>query len=168
MSQQLDIAANHADNPLDHVEDVLHAHNWVFNRMNDDELIVEVAGKSCNYRLLFIWQEDMSALQFCCQFDMHIKREKMMAAAKAMLSMNETLWMGHFDLPQDTGIPSFRHTCLFRGMNQGSGAEHIDDLVTIALAQCERYHTVFHLLANAGNHDEGHLSLALMETAGES
>ena len=157
-----------ACNPLDSVEEVLTSHDWVFNRMNDDELMVQVTGKSCSYRLFFIWQEDMSALQFCCQYDMTVTPENTDAAAKALLELNENLWMGHFDLPADTNVPSFRHTCLMRGVNGLSGIEHIEDLVDISLAQCERHYPVFHLLSHAHTADQSMMDLALMNASGEA
>ncbi len=155
-------------NPLDNVEEILSAHNWVFNRMTNDELMVQVAGKSCSYRLFFIWQEDMNAMQFCCQYDMNIPSKRYEIAGTALMALNENLWMGHFDLPKDSGVPSFRHTCLFRGMNNTAGSEHIEDMMDISLAQCERYYPVFYLLSAANDTNDESLSLALMETAGES
>ena len=50
-----------AINPLDSLEEILVANNWVFSRMNNDELVVQVNGKNCEYRLFFIWQNDMDA-----------------------------------------------------------------------------------------------------------
>ena len=172
MTQQVQTEiTNHADNPLDHVEDVLTNHNWVFNRMTDEELMVEVSGRSCKYRLLFVWQDDMSALQFCAQYDLNVQSDKMDEAAKAVMGINEALWMGHFEIPSDTRTPAFRQTCLFRGMGGGSHAEKIEDLVDISLAQCERYYAVFYVLANAASNDAmdgSDLSLAMMDIAGES
>lgn len=175
MTQLQTITTNRADNPLDHVEDVLAAHNWVFNRMNDEELIVEVTGRNCSYRLLFVWQDDMSALQFCCQYNLNVQEHKMEAASKALMNINQALWMGHFEIPSDTRTPAFRQTCLFRGLNSGvnsdSGAEHIEDLVDIALVQCERHYAVFYVLSGDVSNDFSHkddLSLAMMDVAGES
>ncbi len=155
-------------NPLDHVEEVLAAHDWIFDRMTNDELMVEVAGKSGSYRLFFIWQAEMNAMQFCCQYELYIPKDKHQSAGIALMTINENLWMGHFDLPRDSGVPSFRHTCLFRGLEGVSFAEHIEDMMDISLAQCERYYPVFHLLAAANDANDASLSLALMETAGES
>ncbi len=155
-------------NPIDHVEDVLNAHNWSFNRMTDDELIVEIAGKAGNYRLFFIWQEDMCALQFCIQFDLEIMNNNICTAHKALLSINENLWMGHFDLPQSNNKPSYRYNCLLRGTGRNDASDLIEDMVDISLAQCERHHPLFTLLASANDVNDQTLSLALMDTAGES
>lgn len=155
-------------NPIDSVEEVLSANNWVFNRMNDDELMVQVCGKACEYKLFFIWQADMNAMQFCCQFETPISKQNLNSAALALLSVNENLWMGHFDLPRANNIPSFRHTCLFHGLQAEAGSEQIQDLVTISLAQCERYFPFFDLLAQETAVDEASLQLALMDFAGKS
>jgi hypothetical protein len=167
MSTELDL---HDDvvNPLDSVEEILASNNWAFNRTNPDELMVQVTGKAGTYRLFFLWQEDMSALQFCCQYDMVVPAANREAACRALVNLNESLWMGHFDIPHQTNIPSFRQTCLFRGSTKGDASEHIEDLVDISLAQCERYYPLFHFLAHSSRLDEQNLNLAVMETAGES
>lgn len=162
--------ASEVINPLDTVEELLTSNNWVFSRMNDHELIVSVKGKACDYRLFFIWQDDMNAMQFCCQYDMTLEQHNAVDAAAAIMSINENLWMGHFDLPSDTNIPSFRHTSLLRGVSDVGGIEHIEDLVDISLAQCERYYNIFRLLAQSNDNqmDGDTMSLALMDTVGKS
>lgn len=165
MSEQVQILE---ENPLDSVEEILAAHNWAFSRMNDDELMVRVSGRFCEYRLFFLWQEDMSAMQFCCQYDISIDRRYHDSAADALMAINENLWMGHFDLPRESGIPTFRQTCFFTPGSADSSGEQIERLVDLALIQCERYYGVFRLLAKHGLRDDEMFSLALMETAGES
>lgn len=155
-------------NPLDNVEDILHAHNWTFDRMTNDELIVEVTGKSTNYRLFFIWQADMNALQICVQYDLEIMGNNFEMAQKAILSINENLWMGHFDLPKSSKKPSYRYNCLLRAVARNNAAEIIEDIVDIALAQCERNAPLFTILTSANDINDQTLSLAMMETAGES
>ncbi|MGB4057632.1 MAG: YbjN domain-containing protein [Alphaproteobacteria bacterium] len=159
---------NDVANPLDSVEELLLSHNWVFNRVTPDELMVEVAGKTGLYRLFFLWQQDMNAMQFCCQYDLTIPEGNRDAACRAAIHLNEGLWMGHFDIPQMSSVPTFRQTCLFRGTDKNSETEHIEDLVDISLAQCERNYPLFQFLAHADNIDEQKLTLAVMETAGQS
>lgn len=156
-------------NPLDNVEEILNANNWEFNRMTDEELMVQVTGSNCAYNLFFIWQEDMDALQFCVQYDMKIDDPKARSKAmEAVQEINENLWMGHFDLPKKTGIPSFRHTCLYRGLKKTATNDHIEDLVDISLAQCERHYPLFSLIAHGQNLNDQTMALAMMQTQGES
>jgi hypothetical protein len=120
------------------------------------------------YKLFFHWQEEYSAMRFICQYDLDIKRAAMDEAAKTMTDINSKLWLGHFDFREGTEIPCFRHTTLFRGMTQTSGSEHMEDLVDIAISECERFFPVFDMLSRGASHDPAQLQLALMPAAGES
>lgn len=156
-------------NPLDIVEDVLASNNWAFSRMNEDELTVTVNGDYCSYRLFFLWQEDLSALQFCCQYGFDIQGNPADISA-SLRSINEKIWMGHFDVPDDTMKPTFRQTSLLRGMMTDIGSDLVHDLVDIALTQCERHYHMFKFLAQPPQISSNiqDISLALMETVGES
>lgn len=154
-------------NPLDSVEEILCANDWTFDRMTEDELTVQVSGKMGEYKLFFHWQEEYSAMVFSCQYEMDVRRDAMDAAAKTMTAINSSLWLGHFDFREGTEIPCFRHTSLFRGLTHTSGAEHIEDLVDIALAECERYYPVFDMFSR-GPANDADLSLAMMNCAGVS
>ena len=56
-------------NPLDLIEELVIANDWPFQRAADDEILVEISGRWTDYRLFFVWQEEASALQFCCRLD---------------------------------------------------------------------------------------------------
>lgn len=155
-------------NPLDSVEEIMYANDWTFDRMTEDELTVQVTGKMGEYKLFFHWEEDYSAMRFICQYDLDIKRSAMDEAARTMTDINSRLWLGHFDFREGTEIPCFRHTTLFRGMTQTSGAEHMEDLVDIAISECERFYPVFDMLSRGASHDPAQLQLALMPAVGES
>ncbi len=168
MSTQYD-TLDDIDNPLDIVEDVLNHNNWIFNRISDDELMVVVAGKSCSYSLYFYWQDDLQALSFCCQYDLTLPPQSMDRAAAALMTINEHLWMGHFEIAKGSSMPTFRQTCLYRGLTGRTGNGHIEDLVDIALTQCERHYPVFYLLSHDGEAaQDDHLSLAMMQPVGQS
>ena len=53
-------------NPLDVVEEIVLANEWPFDRTTDDEMFVEIQGRWCDYRLYFVWQPEVGALQFTC------------------------------------------------------------------------------------------------------
>lgn len=155
-------------NPLDSVEDILTGNDWIFNRPNPDELTVHVTGKLGAYNLTFVWQEEYSAMQFCCEYDLRIPSEREDMTSKALRGINERLWLGHFDLLSHNKAPCFRHTSLFRGWTHTSGAEHVEDLVDIALAECERNYNLFNMLASSLYLDGAMLDLILSEEAGEA
>ncbi|HRC26691.1 MAG TPA: YbjN domain-containing protein [Alphaproteobacteria bacterium] len=156
-------------NPIDCVEEITTGHCWTVSRANDDELHVHVTGRRDTYELTFLWQEEYGTLQLYCEYDLTIPEDNFGPAAMALMAMNAGLWVGHFDLPGDTRTPCFRHTCLFRGPVGAVGqGRHIEDLIDIALTECDRYYMAFHLLSAPTCRDGDSLSLALMDIAGES
>ncbi len=168
MTSQLECYNDNNINPLDSVEDVLSDYNWVYSRMDNENIIVEVAGKSCQYRLLFAWKEHLNALQLRCQYDIKINPDNFDLAINAVMNINEQLWMGHFELLKNRQTPCFRHSCLIYEGDNKKFYNHIEDLVDISLIQCERYNPVFQMLASDESLDLEMLSFAMMETAGES
>ena len=156
-------------NPLDSIEDLLAGSDWAFRRLNEDELSVRVAGKRGQYNLTFLWQDEFSAMQFFCEFeDTPVPPARAVMAARVLRHINESLWLGHFDVSARNNLPCFRHTSLFRGCTQTSGAEHIEDLVDIALAESERYHNIFTMLAASRELTDEQLTFALSDAAGEA
>lgn len=155
-------------NPLDCVEDILAGQNWSFSRTNPDELMVDVSGRLGTYRMTLLWQEEYSAMQFFCHYDLVVTEDRRDLLALALARVNSGLWLGHFDIAPDTGVPCFRHTSLFRGQTGSSGADHLQDLMDIALNECERFYPMFHALAEISDLDESQLDLAVADIAGEA
>ena len=155
-------------NPLDSVEDILSANDWAFHRTTDDELCVHVTGRMGSYQIVFLWEEDHCAMQICCLPDVTVPSKNMDLAMRALGTINAKLWLGHFDIRTHDRTPCFRHTSLFHGMACTSGAEHIGELIEIALRECERYYPAFNFLCGAAPDDEETLALALLDAEGES
>ena len=155
-------------NPLDCVEDLLAGQNWSFSRNTPDELMVDVVGKRGTYRMMLVWHEEYCAMQFACYIDIAVPADRRDLMALALARINAGLWLGHFDIPEDTGVPCFRHTSLFRGQSGSSGADHLQDLMDIALNECERNYHTFTLLTDICDIDENQLNLAFVDVVGEA
>ena len=161
------IDTGYSPNPLDSVEDVLSDNNWIYDRMNNEEILVDVAGSIFSYRLCFVWQEHLNALQILCHYSCNISHENMPLASETLMQVNGSMWMGHFELT-DGRMPCFRYTCLLYDRNGDAVYSNIQDIVDICFAQCERYQSVFQILSTNHRTDQQILSLAMMDTAGES
>ncbi|HTK85132.1 MAG TPA: YbjN domain-containing protein, partial [Patescibacteria group bacterium] len=81
-------------NPLDGVEEFLSGNDWIFNRTSTDELTVNVTGRAGTYRMAFIWQEEFSAMQFFCEYDLRIPKERQELTGQALRVINERIWLG--------------------------------------------------------------------------
>jgi len=154
-------------NPIDLVEEIVLANEWRHDRSSDEEMIVEVSGRWCDYRMLFVWHREMSALHFSCCFEMKVSRVRRAAVYELLAAVNEKMWLGHFDLAPDDYSPSFRHGVLLRGAS-GASVEQIEDLVEISLCECERFFPAFQLVVWGGKSAEEAIAAAMIDPIGEA
>jgi hypothetical protein len=157
-----------AVNPLDVVEQIAIANDWAYERPGDDELVAELAAQWCNYRLWFSWHGDMGVLHLACALDIKVPAKKKRAGLYQLLALaNEKLWLGHFDLWSEEGVPVFRHATLVRD-GSAIGLELLEDLTEIALGECERFYPAFQFHLWGGKPAPEALTAALLETEGEA
>ncbi|MCL2469157.1 MAG: YbjN domain-containing protein [Alphaproteobacteria bacterium] len=156
-----------AHNPLDIVEEIVTANEWLFDRANEDELVVELAGRWCHYRMYFVWQREVGALQFSCQFDMRVPDGKRGDVNDLLSLLNNRLWLGHFDLDHQQNAPLFRYTVLARS-DRLPGVETFEDLVEIALTECERFYPAFQFVVWGGKHPSEAIVAAMIDTVGQA
>lgn len=154
-------------NPVDLVEQFVSANDWAFDRRSEEELAAEVPGQWCNYSLYFAWREDMGAMHFTCAFDMKVPAAKRGAICELLAMINEKLWLGYFGLWEDEGVPMFRHTTLLRG-GAGLSPEQVEDLVDLAVAECERFYPAFQFVIWGGKSAAEAIAASLLETVGEA
>lgn len=129
-------------NPIDIVEDVIYEKKWSFSRADDYELVADIASKLCQYRLYFTWSEKVKAMSFTITFDLKFPQSQLFKAYELIGLINEKLWIGHFDITSKNGIPAFRHTLLSSSDNDFLHKK-LEDLVDIAIYECEKYYPSF-------------------------
>lgn len=154
-------------NPLDLAEQLITDRDWLCDRPVDEELIAEVQQSYCNYRIWFTWQEDMGALLFSCAYDTKIPEKQRAKIYPLLASVNEKMWVGHFDLGAEDGVIMYRHALLLRGGKQAS-PEQLEDLLDIAVTECNRFYPAFQSVLWGGNTAEEALEIALLDTVGEA
>jgi hypothetical protein len=154
-------------NPLDLVEQVAIANEWPFQRQNDDELAAEISGHWCQYRMWFCWHPELGVMHLSCALEMKVPANKREPIYALLAMANEKLWLGHFDLWSDENLPVFRHALLLREGISVSG-ELMEDLVDIAVTECERFYPAFQFVIWGGKPPLEALTAAMLETEGEA
>ena len=154
-------------NPLDIVEQLVERNDWAFSRRNDEEIAFQVPGTWCDYSLFFAWNDEVGAMHFSCAFDMRVPKERRPFVNELLAMVNEKMWLGHFSVWADEGLPMYRHAMPMRG-TQGPAAEQIEDLVDIAILECERFYPSFQYVIWGGTTAAEAIAAARVETLGEA
>ena len=154
-------------NPLDIMEQVVSANDWAFERHTDAEMAAQAPGKWCDYGLYFCWSYEISAMHFTCTFDLKVPEKRRQALYELLSLANEKLWIGHFGMDEDDGMPLFRHSVLLRGAAVAS-AESLEDMVDIAITECERFYPAFQFVLWGGKSPVDALAASMLECVGEA
>ena len=156
-----------AANPLDIVEEIVSANQWAFDRTSEDEMIVDFPGQWCGYHMHFSWHGDFGAMHYSCALDMKVPKNRLAAVYELLCHINGRMWLGHFDLSTEERLPIFRQTALYRGSN-GASVEQLEDLVDIALTECERFYPAFQFVIWGGKGPNEAIAAAMLDTIGEA
>lgn len=153
-------------NPLDIAEMVMMDREWVCDRPEDNDLIAEASGRWCTYRLWLNWQED-SGLALACALESKLPKHALMKVYPLLAMVNEKLWLGHFDISSEDHAVTFRHSLLVRD-GAGTNAEHLQELIDLAIEECERFYPAFQSVVWGGKSAEEALMLSMFETVAEA
>lgn len=164
MSSKIDGLQN---NPLDLAETVIMDRDWVFDRPAEGELIAEVGSAWCNYKLWFNWQEDSGGLALSCSLDSKLPKQMRSRMPELLALVNEKIWLGHFDLSSEDGAIIFRHSLLLRD-GAGTSAEQLQELIDIAITECDRFYPAFQSVVWGGKSPSEAIEIALFETIAEA
>jgi len=160
-------AQERAANPLDMLEQIVAANEWAFDRRSEGEMAAEAPGKWCDYGLYFSWSPEISAMHFTCAFDMKVPANRRAALFELLALANERLWIGHFGMDSEDGTPIFRHSVLLRGLS-GASPESLEDLVDIAITECERFFPAFQFVLWGGKSANEAIQASMLECLGEA
>ena len=88
-------------------------------------------------------------MHFTCTFDLKVPEKQRTGLYELLALANERLWLGHFGIERADGMPVYRHAVLLRGA-PGASAESLEDMIDIAITECERFFPAFQFVLWGG------------------
>lgn len=152
--------------PVDMVEQIASVHEWAFERRGEDELALCVTGSLTDYHLSLNWRDDLEALHLACAIDMKVPVRRLDEIYRLLASINEQLWLGHFDFWREEGLLLFRQGLMLNGAEPTPG--QCEALLHSALEACERYFDAFQFVIWTGKSAEESLAGTMFETEGQA
>jgi hypothetical protein len=153
--------------PLTVIEDIAADNNWAFERSGDDEVTIVSRGEWTDYQLSFTWMSEIEALHLACAFDMKIPVARRAEVQRLIASINEQLWVGHFDIWTHSGMIMHRQALVLPGGAMASAAQ-CEVMLAGAVHGCERYYPAFQFVVWAGKTAAEAMSAAMFDTEGEA
>ena len=111
----IEMQPDNSSHPVDMIEHLATANDWTFDRSNQDEITISVAGSHCDYHVSITWMDELEALHIACAFDMKVPEARRGEVLRLLHAINEGMWVGHFDLWSDEGLVMYRYALLIAG-----------------------------------------------------
>ena len=159
------VSADRAEHPVDVVERLAAVNDWTFDRAEEDEISILVAGQWANYDLAFTWIPGIESLHVACSFDLKAQPLKRAALGELIQLINEQMWLGHFDIWREQDLVMFRHSLCLAGGASASDAQ-VSAVVKAAVAACETYYQAFQFVLWADRPPREAIAFAAFETRG--
>ncbi|PNG25843.1 YbjN domain-containing protein [Methylocella silvestris] len=156
-----------SEHPVDLIERLAAHNQWPFDRDEEDEICITVAGCWTDYNVAFTWLEDLESLHVACAFDLKAPSARRSEIIALICLINEQLWLGHFDIWTNDGIVMFRHAIVLSGGADLNGHQ-CQTVLTSAVKACERYYQAFQFVVWAGKNGREAIETVMFETQGEA
>lgn len=163
----IDVHPERTDNPVDEIEMIAAQNDWTFERSDEDEIAISIAGDEADYHVAVSWLSEMEALHVACAFGIKVPAARKAEVIRLLALVNEQMWIGHFDIWQAEGVIMYRNTLLLAGLAEAT-PEQMEALIETAVDACERHRQAFDFVVRAGRPAKEALDHALMETVGEA
>jgi hypothetical protein len=165
--QPIQLDLDRAENPLDIIERIAAHNHWSFDRDEEDEISISVAGGWSEYNIAFTWLAEVEALHVACAFGLKVPPARLMELASLVSLINEQLWIGHFDIWPNDGAVMFRHAILLAGGAELNG-DQCQTVLASAVRACERYYQAFQFVVFAGKTAPEAIGTVMLETQGRA
>ena len=168
MDLYLDDEIEVAMDPMEMVEAVIASDDrFLAERADDGDVhfcFKSSWGEATGY---FSYREELPALLFTLGFDIRAPKSRRTEAMRLAAHINETLWLGHFDVWSEDGTIIFRHAMPMIGRDEISVGE-IQAMLAAAMDAADRFQPAFHYTILAGMPAEQASEAALFETVGQA
>lgn len=157
-------------NPLDSVEDLLIANDWVYKRLTNQELVLSINGRSCDYTLSFTWNETASLLKMSCEIEDEIPEGKIGEAILVANELSENLNLGYLSVNHETRKVVHNYSLLAGEDDKIIDRGYIANVVENVLKDCEENFMLIKYFMNKDvcRSDKKLISLLIMPTEGHA
>jgi hypothetical protein len=153
--------------PIDIVENLAEHREWVFDRIADDQIAMAVEGSWRTYSLTLAWSPFDETLRMICNFEMEPPEARLPELYDVLNRTNDRCWTGAFSLWRKEGLMVYRYGLVLAG-GASASTEQIEQLLSTAVATCERYYPAFQLACWGGASPRDAMEIAIAEGYGRA
>jgi len=153
--------------PIDVVETLATSRAWSFDRMDHDQITMEVEGAWRTYSLTLLWSEFDETLRMICSYEMAPPADRMGEFYHVVNLANDRTWAGHFAYWEQSELMIYRYGLVLAG-DAVALPDQVDQMMHNAVAACEQYYPAFQLVLWGGEAPEQAMKTAIAQAYGRA
>lgn len=153
--------------PIDVVESLAQHNDWAFDRVTDDQIAMAIEGSWRTYSITLAWSDYDETLRMVCTFDMDPPQDRLPDLYEAMNIANDKCWAGGFALWRDQKLMVYRYGLLLGG-GVSAGSEQVDQMLSAAVAACERFYPAFQMICWGNSPVDAAMDIAMTNAYGRA
>ena len=153
--------------PIDLCEVIAEHHDWVFDRIGEDQITMEVEGQWRTYSITLAWSAYDETLRLVCTFDMEPPADRILQLYEALNAVNDQCWAGSFTWWKEQKLMVYRYGLMLAG-GQVASPDQVDTMIRAAVMSAERYYPAFQLVVWGNRTPENALQVAIAEAYGRA
>ena len=153
--------------PIDIVETLAEHYDWSFDRVAEDQIAMAIEGSWRTYSITLAWSTYDETLRMICTFDMDPPAAKLPELYEALNVANDKCWAGGFVLWRDQKLMVYRYGLVLGG-GTWAAPEQIDQMLSAAVAACERFYPAFQLVCWGDKPVAEAMNIAMTEAYGRA
>jgi hypothetical protein len=151
--------------PIDIVETLAEHHAWDFDRVGDDQIAMAIEAQWRTYSITLAWSPYDETLRMVCSFEMEPPKDRLPALFETLNAANDKCWAGAFTLWQEQNLMVYKYGLVLTG-GEVAGAAQINQLVDVAVSNCERFYPAFQLVCWGDETPEAAMRVAIEQAFG--
>ena len=134
-----------AEGPIDVVQSLAEHNAWTFDRLDEDQIAMEIAGQWHTYTITLACAHHESTLRLVCAFDVSPSQETLPAFYETLNLINNQCWFGSFVYWEEPQMVIWRsavdlpeYTCL--------DSRQVEIMLGRTIASCDRFYPCLQLI----------------------
>ncbi|MCY3981560.1 MAG: YbjN domain-containing protein [Alphaproteobacteria bacterium] len=153
-------------NPVDLVEDIVRARDWVYSRDDSRMIAAELQGCWGETSVCAAWHPHRAIMQVAAACRLPVPLAGTVTLLEMLAYANGMLEMGHFCFEQDASVLCFRHAVPLRGVV--ASRELLDYVLSTATNGLDQFYPAFQHALWGGKPPAKAVAAAMIQPIGEA
>ena len=154
-------------NPIDLVEELAANNSWDFDRLNDDQIVMNVEALWRNYSITLVLSSREEILKLACSFEIAPLKTTSQKIYETLNFINDFIWTGTFTYTASKNLIIYRYGLVLNDDAEVNDSQ-IDQILCDTINYCDGFYPSLQKVVWGGEKPSNAVGIAMMMPQGEA